>query len=258
MALTSNRGGAPFGRHFRPEMDTSEVKLISRSASKRSDWIVFGVLFAIGLGWSAYTQHVWEDFYITYRASKNLATGHGFTFTAGERVHSYTSPIGGLLPAVASLLTGNSSDRAALWIFRLMSITAYAGAGVLLWRLAHGLYRSRWPALLLVGLFATDAKIIDFSTNGMETAFVLLFLAWTLHALFLSPARRAVHLGLAWAGLMWSRPDSFIYIGVLAIGVLLFSSERPWWRSRWSRLKEYLVAGGITTVLYAPWLIWAW
>jgi len=68
-------------------------------------------MFAVELAWSLYTQHAWEDYYITYRASKNLATGNGLTFTAGERVHSFTSPLGVLLPALASLLTGNSSDK---------------------------------------------------------------------------------------------------------------------------------------------------
>ena len=225
---------------------------------RRASWLIFALLFAIGVTWASYTQHTWEDFYITYRASKNLATGHGFTFTEGERVHSYTSPLGGLLPAVASLLTGNSSDRAALWIFRLMSTAAYAGAGVILWQLARKLYARLLPAVLLVGLFATDAKIIDFTTNGMETAFVLLFLSWTLYALFTSPPRKPIHLGLAWAGLMWSRPDSFIYIGVLAVGVLLFSKARPVLQSRWSILKEFTLAGVITALLYSPWLIWAW
>src|SRR4051812_32636617 len=90
--------------------------------SFRSAAFVFVTFFLIATTWALYTQHVWEDFYITYRASKNLATGHGFTFTVGERVHSYTSPLGALLPALASVLTGNKSDFAALWIFRLMSI----------------------------------------------------------------------------------------------------------------------------------------
>ena len=44
------------------------------------------LLFAVALAYGCYTQHAWEDFYITYRASKNLATGHGLTYTIGERV----------------------------------------------------------------------------------------------------------------------------------------------------------------------------
>ena len=225
---------------------------------KNTGGLIFAVLFVIGFLWAAYTRHTWEDFYITYRASKNLATGHGFTFTVGERVHSYTSPIGGLLPALASLLTGNSSDRAALWIFRLMSISAYAGTGVLLWRLGKRLYALRLPAIWLVAAVATDAKMIDFSTNGMETPFVLLFLVWTLYALFAEPPRPAIHLGLSWAGLMWSRPDSFIYIGALVLGVLLFRPNRPFGSSRWKMLKQFWTAGLLTAVLYGPWLIWAW
>ncbi len=62
-------------------------------------WIVFGLVFALALSWAVYSQQAWEDYYITYRASKNLAEGHGLTFTPGERVHSFTSPLGVLLPA---------------------------------------------------------------------------------------------------------------------------------------------------------------
>ncbi|MEO7599647.1 MAG: hypothetical protein ABIV50_11985 [Opitutus sp.] len=240
-----------------PSLPVSHSAATGR-ATRKSTWIVFGLLFTIGMVWATYTQHVWEDFYITYRASKNLATGNGFTFTVGERVHSYTSPIGGLLPALASLLTGNSSDRVALWLFRLMSTAAYAGAGAFLWRLARRMYVGLLPAVFLVAMVATDAKMIDFSTNGMEAPFVLLFLTWTFYALFVVPPRATLHLGLAWGGLMWSRPDSFIYIGALALGTLLFSRARPFLATRVSMLKQFFAAGGITALLYAPWLIWAW
>ncbi len=76
-----------------------------------------------------HTRHAWEDYYITCRAARNLATGNGLTFTVGERIHSFTSPLGVLWPALASLMTGNRSGVAARWIFRAMSIAAYAGAG---------------------------------------------------------------------------------------------------------------------------------
>jgi hypothetical protein len=226
--------------------------------TRRSCWIVFLILFAVGLAYACYTQHAWEDFYITYRASKNFATGHGLTYTIGERVHSFTSPLGTLLPALASLMTGNQSDASALWIFRLMCISAYAGGGVLLWRLGRGMFTHLYPPAFLVLLLATDAKTIECVTNGMETAFVLLFLIWTLYALFLSPRRRAVHLGLAWAGMMWSRPDSFIYIGALVAGTLLFGRFGSFWAGRREFLRDCLVAGVITTLLYGPWLLWAW
>lgn len=226
-------------------------------ASRRSCVLVFVGLFAVALAWSLYTQHAWEDFYITYRASKNLATGHGLTFTAGERVHSFTSPIGVLLPALASLLTGNRSDVAALWIFRSMSIAALAGAAVFLWQLATRVFSRRLSALLAVAFVAFDTKIVDFTTNGMETGFLLLFLAWTLYALVASPRHQRIQLGMAWAGLMWTRPDSFVYIAALGVAVWLFPPRNEL-GVRKALLKTYLSAGAITAVLYGPWLIWAY
>lgn len=219
----------------------------------RSSLVVFVVLGLIGLGWAIYTQHVWEDYYITYRASRNLATGQGLVFSPGERVHTFTSPLGVLLPAAASLLTLNSSDTAALWIFRVFSIAAFAGAGVLLWRLAFTLRTPAAAGVLLVALFASDNKIVDNSINGMETGILLLFAAWSLWALFARPPRQALHLGLSWAGLMWSRPDSFLYIAVLALGALAFYPE-----GRRRLLGTLAAAGGVTTLLYLPWFVGAW
>src|SRR5262245_45676020 len=83
---------------------------------------VFLAAAALALAFALFTNHAWEDYYITWRVSKNFATGHGLVFTIGERLHVFTSPLGVLLPALASILTFNSSDTAALWIFRAMSI----------------------------------------------------------------------------------------------------------------------------------------
>lgn len=216
--------------------------------------LVFLAIFFVGLGWMIYTDHVWEDYYITFRAAKNLATGHGLVFSPGERVHSFTSPLGVLLPALASAVTGNSSDASALLLFRLVSITALAGAVALLWQTARRLCPAMSPALLLVGLFATDNKIIDYSVNGMETGLLIFFLAWTVSAMFTNPPRQVWHLGLSWAGLMWTRPDSCIYIAAIAIGILIFTPRHI---GRGALLKTFGKAGLITTAVYLPWLMWS-
>jgi hypothetical protein len=226
----------------------------------RPAWRIFLIVLITGLTWAVVTGQEWEDFYITYRASKNLAEGRGLTFTEGERVHSFTSPLGVLLPAASYLLTGRSSDVGALWIFRIMCLAAWGGAAVLMWRTLRQLYpATAAPAALLVTLLAVDSKTICFVTSGMETAFVLLFLAWSLRSLWLRPPRLALHLGLSWAGLMWSRPDSCIYIAALAAGFLLFApGAGGYMKSRWPLLRSIAVAGAVCAIVYLPWFTWAW
>lgn len=213
--------------------------------------VVLATLFAL------YTQHAWEDYYITFRSSQNLATGHGLVYNWGDRLHTFTSPIGVLLPALAYLLTGNSSAAGALWIFRAMSILALAGAVVVLLRLA-----GRRGALLaggfLVACLLTESKTLDFTINGMETAFMLLFLAFTLHAHLVGGPRQFWRLGAAWGGLMWTRPDGCVYIALLALAFFLFHDPSSTGGSRRQLFKLYLRAALVCTVIYLPWFVWAW
>src|SRR4051812_22009916 len=67
------------------------------------------VASTLAVVYAIYTQHVWEDFFITFRHSRNLVEGRGLVFTPGERVHGFTSPLGVLLPALCYLATGRGS-----------------------------------------------------------------------------------------------------------------------------------------------------
>jgi hypothetical protein len=220
--------------------------------------LAFWGAFAVALGFALYTNHTWEDYYITYRSSRNLATGHGLVFNLGDRLHTFTSPLGVLLPALASLLTGNTSDPGALWIFRVMCATAFGGAALLLGRIAARQHGTWIAGGLLAAWLATDAKSVDFTINGMETALMLLFLAYALWSHLTASPRAWLHLGAAWAGLMWTRPDSFIYVTLIATGFWLFPDEAQTPGGRRELLGRYLRAGLVTTALYLPWLLWAW
>ena len=214
-------------------------------------------VLAVTLTFAAFTQHAWEDYWITFRASRNLATGHGLVFTPGERLHTFTSPIGVLLPALCCWLTHNQSDQLTLWLFRLISTTALAAGLVLFYSVLKTLQLrtiSCWFILALIGL---DSKIVDFSINGMETGLLIFFLGLTVHGLLVEGPRPMLRLGVGWAGLMWSRPDSFIYIAVLALGTFLFLARKKTGKPFGSWLKLFLIAGLICTVLYLPWLLWA-
>src|SRR5262249_49386484 len=179
-------------------------------------------------------------------------------FNVGDRLHAFTSPIGVLLPALASTLTGNASDVAALWLFRGVCIIAFGLTATLLF---VTIIRLRYPvvsALALVCLLATDAKSVDFTIKGMETGFLLLGFAYAFWAMFGATTRASLHLGIAWGSMMWSRPDSFIYIGLFAGAVFLFNQPDVTRRTRGEWLQIFLRAAAVTTLVYLPWFVFSW
>ncbi len=239
-------------------LTTRSIPLSCRAMKIRSEMLIAGTVLLVGLVFAACTRHAWEDYWITFRISRNLATGHGLVFTAGERLHSFTSPLGVLLPAAFSWLTGNQSDNLVLWLFRVVSVAALAAGMVLLFQALEILQLRRVSCWLTVGLIGLDAKIVDFSINGMETGLLIFFLALAIHGLMVTGPRQMLRLGAGWGGLMWSRPDSCVYIAILGIGALIFLSGNGPERTRKGWLKRLLIAGGVCALLYLPWFVWAW
>jgi len=229
-----------------------------KTAAIRSEVLVAGAVLLVGLVFAAYTQHAWEDYWITFRVSRNLATGHGLVFTPGEQLHSFTSPLGVLLPAAFCWLTGNQSDYLVLWLFRVVSLGALAAGVVLLFRALLSLQLRRVSCWLTVALIGLDAKIVDFSINGMETGLLVFFLALAIHGLVVPGPRQMLRLGAGWAGLMWTRPDSCVYIAILGVGTLLFLSGRTAGKSRIGWGKMLFGAGLVCAALYLSWFLWAW
>ena len=227
-------------------------------SEQRTSLLIFAGVFVVALSFAAYTNHTWEDYYITYRVSKNLATGYGPVYTIGEKVHAFTSPLNMLLPAALITITGNTSDQLVLWLFRILCCSSLAAAAVLLFKTARKNSLTLIPTAVLVGMFAMDTKIVDFSINGQEIAFMMLFLALTLNALTVRSRRTVLKLGLAWAGLMWTRPDGFVYIAAIAIGFLIFNAGQQIAGSRLGLLKIFFKAGLLAGILYLPWFLWAW
>ncbi len=189
--------------------------------------------------------NIWEDFFITYRCSLNLLNGNGLVYEAGRPLHVFTSPLGVLIPAGLAWLFGSENPLVVMNAFRVVSCLALAGA----WWLAAGRL-SGMRALLVTGLFwILDAKLAAFSTNGMETALLVLFVVMAWRAML---DGRMLLAGLALGGAMWTRPDGFVFVGAVAAGVWLFSPGlRPGWRG-------WAVMALTAAVLYTPWFVWAW
>ncbi|MEM7249413.1 MAG: hypothetical protein AAF533_29150 [Acidobacteriota bacterium] len=213
-----------------------------------------GLALLTSLAFAVSTEQAWEDFFINYRHSENLVEGKGLTFNEGTRVHGFTSPLATLAAAGARALTGPAEPGTVLWVYRVPSLLAHAAAlALLLLALHRAGMRSILGTVLVGGLYIIDTKSLAFSVNGMETGFLLFFLAGALAVLCSGVVGRERWLGACWAGLMWTRPDGCVLIAAMGLAVLLFS-ERPR-----RELFTALVKAALTcTVLYLPWFVGAW
>ena len=114
----------------------------------------------VSLAFAAFTGHMWEDYFITFRASLNLATGNGLVFQPGERVHTFTSPIGTLLPALFALGGGEDVAIRALWLLRIASALTLGGA---LWLALRAMQRDGLvtTAIVAIGVEGDDLGVTD-------------------------------------------------------------------------------------------------
>lgn len=229
---------------------------VTPMSSIRPKWVVVGLAILLPLAFAAFTQHAWEDYFITLRSSRNLVEGNGLVFNAGQRLHTFTSPLGVLVPALCTALAGPHHEDLALWLFRFINVALLGAAAALVWRRVEALRLGAVGRVVLFGLLFSEAKLVDFSINGMETAILVYFALLLWSELESDTPPRGSVLALAIAGLMWTRPDAFILGGAIVVarflvgGRLATRSALPW-----LTLARALVLGGL---LYAPWFAWAW
>ncbi len=235
-----------------PDMKADAGPTISR----KSVWLPIILIIGVALSYAVYTGHIWEDYYITYRSSKNLATGSGLVYQPGERVHVFTSPLNVLIPAGICWLIGDRSDLLVIWIFRIISLGLLAGVWVILNRVLRRWRISRLPVLFLLLLLAFESKIVAFSMNGQEAALMIFFLTGLTAALE-AKSRRWVYIGLIFAGLMYCRPDGFIYGGAYLLAFLIFPTGEESGAARKNLLRDVFRGGLLSLILYSPWLIWS-
>lgn len=218
--------------------------------------ILFGLAATCAsLAFAAFTGHMWEDFLITFRASLNLATGNGLVFQSGERVHTFTSPLGTLLPAAFAVGGGENVMLRALWGLRVVSALALGAA---LWLAVRTFQRDSLSTVAVVAIgtaWVLDPKIVDFSMNGMETALMVFFvtLAWQAFA----SGARIWPCAVSCAGLQWTRPDGCVFFAALALAWLVLAARGAGfsWRQRSARVLGAIALG---VLLYLPWLVFAW
>ena len=214
---------------------------------------IFSVCMALALA----TDHRWEDWYITFRASKNLALGNGLVFNIGERVMTYTSPLGTLIPAFIKFVFSGLSDDFTMWSYRVVCSIVLALSSIPIYKTLDFLKLNRIFYGLGILLLSLSFIIIDNTINGMESAFMVLFECTLIYLIISKPAGYNLKLGIIFACIMFSRPDGFVYAGSIFLGFLLFT-KFPSIQINTSNLRGMGISIGIAALLFSPWLIWTW
>ena len=217
--------------------------------------ITFVILaIIIPLGYVLITNHIWEDFFITFKHSKNLAEGNGLVYHPGERVHGFTSVFNTLLPAFFYWLTGMTSYLPALWLYRIVSIFMYVAAGLFILRFLNKDKDTSNISLVFFALYYLFVtKTIVFATNGQEAGFFVFFVIVPLLLAYQSVLNNWKLIGILWAGLMYTRPDGFVYIIAMSLSVLFITSD-----DKKATLISLFKAGLVCGAIYLPWFIFAW
>jgi hypothetical protein len=223
------------------------------SVSSRNYWLLF---FALGLGvpllYVHFTHHVWEDFLITFRHSRNLVEGNGLVYNPGQRVQGFTSAINAMLPAIFYYFT--RSDDAALNLYRAACLAMYVLGGAIVLRI---MLRDRGSdslsPLIFILLFTTEAQSVAYTMSGQESSFMVGFLSIGFFAAYRGLARHWKVAAVSFAGLFYTRPDATIFIAALAFAGFVFRTE-----DRRDVLRGIARAALVAILLLAPWFIWAW
>ena len=207
-----------------------------------------------------FRTYLTDDTFIHLQFSKNLITGHGFSFNAGEPTYGATSPLWVFLLAAAGLVVPGAGQTPAdaSFVPALACAAKWFGAAatvlsvILLARIGRTLEWSANLSLVPAALLAAHAWSARWAISGMETPLVLFLVVASFHAL----ARALLRGASAWpAGILLglatlARPECWILIGLALVAVWTGIPAR---RARgWTG-----VAGGALLVA-GPWLALAW
>ena len=164
-----------------------------------------------------------DDSWIHLQFARNLATGEGLSYNAGELVAGSTAPLWTALLALLFLLPGN----VVLWT-KALGVALFAGAVLATYRLGRELDLSRGAAALAAALTLSTYWLVWSALSGME---IPLFLFLSLGGMVLQVRERRhperPPLALAVFGLAaLARPEGLLLLVLAAAERLLAARLR--------------------------------
>ena len=161
------------------------------------------------------TPRTIDDAFITFRYARNLVSGIGFVFNAGQHVLGTTTPLYTLLLATLAGIT-----RSTNYPWLALSVNALADAATCLFLVALGekLTGRRIVGLAAALLWAVAPMSVTFAVGGMETSVFILLLVATGYLYVSGQTRRAA---VAGGLLLLTRPDGLLLVAPIMVDLLV-------------------------------------
>jgi len=222
------------------------VRDVNEATSRGYRYLKWAALLALTLVWAIpYSRWYIDDTYIYLQFARNLATGHGFSFNAGQITPAVTGPLWVFLIAAGEALTGGQ-----LIVARTLSLLAGAGAVFVFFALAKRLLPAEWLAWLGTALFAFDGWWSRTPYSGMESAAGVLVVLGVL-LLRLQEEERD------FSGFSWS--TVLAAVGILVrpemVVLLALSLGYRWLLTR--KFRGVLIEAAIAAAVLSPYVIYA-
>ncbi|MDR3573446.1 MAG: hypothetical protein P4L50_06285 [Anaerolineaceae bacterium] len=182
-----------------------------------------------------------DDSYITFRYTRNLLSGQGFTYNPGEFVQGTTTPLYTFLMAGLGAVSGGAQAPFP-WLSLGLNSLADAATCLLLLRIGRRLGSER-AGLAAALVWAVAPYSVTFAIGGLETSVYVLLLTAAMWG-YLEQRRLLTALCAVLA--LLTRPDALILVGPLLLDRLV----RAWRSHETIRFSELLV-------FLAPGLAWA-
>lgn len=193
--------------------------------SAKSRLPLLGLLLVIGLAAAAWyswkTPYGFDDTWITYRYSKNIALGHGYVYNLGERVQGTSTPLYTLILALAGVLAGWQVIPEASMIISLLSFCLSTVLIVLVGQRLH----SRLAGVLAAAMFLASPAILRTATSGMETG---LYCALILLSFYLYLSQKLIGAFVVGSFCALIRLDGGLVLAVLTGMYLIERRQLPW------------------------------
>ena len=178
----------------------------------------------IRIVWMIYTNHTFEDAFITFQYARRLSEGNGLVYNIGEKIYGTTTPLFTLILSGWILIFG---DEHIVLGARVITNLASFLSFIFLYKTFQQLKFSHIHQYLILALLAFWPKFWKIDTGGMETSIVIMLMSASW---FTSVKRKFTWTGVLLGLLLWLRVDTVLWVIILALSE--FKSNFKFWQQK--------------------------